>query len=229
MYTVIKRVIDILISAVSLLILSPVLIIVSIALLLTGEHYVFYRQERVGYKNRIFRIWKFATMLKNSPNMGGGDVMVRNDPRVLPFGKILRKTKINELPQLINILVGEMSVVGPRPLMKVSFARYPDEMKDKIYRVRPGLTGIGSIIFRDEESIVTKSNLDPEQCYKRIIMPHKALLEEWYQNNLSFYTDIMIIFLTAWYIFFPASNLVYKVFPTLPKLHDPVVVPSLAQ
>jgi lipopolysaccharide/colanic/teichoic acid biosynthesis glycosyltransferase len=168
-------------------------------------------------------------MLKNSPNMGGGDVMVRNDPRVLPFGKILRKTKINELPQLINILVGEMSVVGPRPLMKVSFARYPEEMKDKIYQVRPGLTGIGSIIFRDEESIVTKSNLDPEQCYKRIIMPHKALLEEWYQKNLSFYTDLMIIFLTAWYIFFPTSNLVYKVFPTLPKLHDQVVVPSLAQ
>lgn len=229
MYPVIKRFIDILISAVALLILSPLLIIVSIALLLTGEHYVFYRQERVGYKNRIFRIWKFATMLKNSPNMGGGDVMVRNDPRVLPFGKILRKTKINELPQLINILVGEMSVVGPRPLMKVSFARYPEEMKGKIYRVRPGLTGIGSIIFRDEESIVTKSNLDPEQCYKTIIMPHKALLEEWYQNNLSFYTDIMIIFLTAWYIFFPSSILVYKVFPTLPKLHDPVIVPSLAQ
>jgi lipopolysaccharide/colanic/teichoic acid biosynthesis glycosyltransferase len=229
MYPAVKRLIDIIVSAVSLIILSPLLILISIALLLTGEHYVFYRQERVGYKNRIFRIFKFATMLKNSPNIGGGDFMVRNDPRVLPLGRFLRKTKINELPQLINILLGDMSLVGPRPLMPVSFSRYSSDMQQIVYRVKPGLTGIASIIFRDEETIVTESKLSLEDVYRKIIMPHKGMLEEWYQKNLSFYTDMMIIFLTAWYIIFPSSSLVYKVFPSLPKLQEPSAVPTLAQ
>lgn len=229
MYPAVKRLIDIIVSAVSLIILSPLLILISIALLLTGEHYVFYRQERVGYKNRIFRIFKFATMLKNSPNMGGGDFMVRNDPRVLPLGHFLRKTKINELPQLINILLGNMSLVGPRPLMPVSFSRYSNDMQQIVYRVKPGLTGIASIIFRDEETIVTESTLSLEDVYRKIIMPHKGMLEEWYQKNLSFFTDIMIIFLTAWYIIFPSSSLVYKVFPSLPKLQEPSAIPTLAQ
>jgi lipopolysaccharide/colanic/teichoic acid biosynthesis glycosyltransferase len=219
MYRLIKRFLDILFSLIALIILSPVFILIIIILLLTGEHEIFYKQERVGYKNSIFGIWKFATMLKDSPNMGSKDLTMRNDPRVTAFGKFLRKSKINELPQLINILTGEMSLTGPRPLMKNGFDRYSDEMKAKVYNVKPGLTGIGSIVFRDEELIITKSHLSPAECYRTIILPNKGALEIWYQQHLSFFTDIMLLFLTAWYVFFPHSRLVYKIFPSLPQMN----------
>ncbi|MBS1759506.1 MAG: sugar transferase [Bacteroidetes bacterium] len=217
MYKHIKRFLDIILSFIALIILLPIFIPVIILLLLTGEHEVFYRQDRVGYKNKIFRIWKFATMLKNSPNMGDGDITKRGDPRITSFGKFLRQSKINELPQLINILIGDMSFVGPRPLMKVGFDRYSDELKSKVYNVIPGLTGIGSIVFRDEELVITQSKLPPQETYRTMILPYKGALEIWYQQHRSFYTDFMILFLTAWYIVFPKSDLVNKVFPSLPK------------
>lgn len=217
MYSFIKRIFDILFSLVALVILLPFFLPISIILLLTGEHEVFYKQERVGYKNRIFGILKFATMLKNSPNLGSKDLTSRNDPRVLPFGKFLRKSKLNELPQLINILIGDMSFVGPRPLMKSGFDRYSEEMKANVYNVRPGLTGIGSIVFRDEELIITNSKLSPEETYRDIILPYKGALEIWYQKHQDFYTDLMLMFLTGWYVVFPKSDLVNKVFKSLPK------------
>lgn len=217
MYKIIKRFFDILFSFIALILLLPVFIPIIILLLLTGEHEVFFRQDRVGYKNKIFRIWKFATMLKNSPNMGHGDVTVRKDPRITPVGRFLRQSKINELPQVINILTGDMSFVGPRPLMKVGFDRYSDEMKAKVYNVQPGLTGIGSIVFRDEELIITNSKLPPHECYRDVILPYKGALEVWYQSHQNLYTDFMILFLTAWYVLFPGSGLVHKVFPSLPK------------
>lgn len=217
MYKHIKRFFDIVFSMVAIIILLPVFIPVIILLLLTGEHEVFYKQDRVGYKNRIFKILKFATMLKNSPNIGDGDITKRGDPRITAVGKFLRQSKLNELPQVFNIFLGDMSFVGPRPLMKVGFDRYSDEMKGKVYNVIPGLTGIGSILFRDEELIITQSNLPPQECYRDIILPYKGALELWYQQHRSFYTDFMIIFLTAWYILFHNSKLVYKIFPSLPK------------
>ncbi|MBI5370432.1 MAG: sugar transferase [Sphingobacteriales bacterium] len=217
MYKFIKRFFDILAALLALILLLPVFIPIILLLLLTGEHEVFFRQERVGYKNSIFLIWKFATMLKNSPNMGHGDVTVRKDPRITAVGRFLRQSKFNELPQLINILTGDMSLVGPRPLMKVGFDRYSEEMRRKVYNVRPGLTGIGSIVFRDEELIITQSKLPPHECYRDVILPYKGALEVWYQQHQGFYTDFMILFLTAWYVAFPHSGLVYKVFPSLPK------------
>lgn len=217
MYSFIKRFFDIVFSLIALVILLPVLLPIVIMLLLTGEHEVFFRQDRVGYRNRIFRIWKFATMLKNSPNMGHGDVTVRNDPRITVVGRFLRISKLNELPQVINILTGDMSFVGPRPLMKVGFDRYSDDLKEKVYRVKPGLTGIGSIVFRDEELVITRSQLPPHETYRDIILPYKGAVELWYQQHYSFYTDFMILFLTAWYIVFPNSNLVHRVFPSLPR------------
>jgi len=216
MYSIIKRFFDIVFALLALIILLPLFIPIVIMLLLTGEHEVFFRQERVGYHNKIFRIWKFATMLKNSPNMGSGDVTTRNDPRVTFMGKFLRISKLNELPQVINIITGDMSFVGPRPLMKAGFDRYSDEMKEKVYRARPGLTGIGSIVFRDEELIITQSSLPPHECYRQVILPYKGAVEVWYQQHFSFYTDFMILFLTAWQIISPKSELVYKVFPSLP-------------
>lgn len=221
MYSVVKRFMDIVLSGVALLVLSPLLIPVCIGLLLTGEHYVFYFQERIGRHNKKFGIWKFATMLKNSPNLAGGLHTTRRDPRVLPLGHFLRMTKINELPQLVNILLGDMSIVGPRPLVDKTFDPYPEHVKRVIYNVRPGLTGIGSIVFRDEERLLSESGLPLDQFYAQYIAPAKGELELWYQRHLSFRTDCLIIFLTAWVIVFPKSNLLRKVFTDLPDISVP--------
>jgi lipopolysaccharide/colanic/teichoic acid biosynthesis glycosyltransferase len=215
MYLIIKRFFDFLFSLIALVILSPFLIPIIILLKLTGEHEVFFFQKRIGYKNKEFNIWKFATMLKNSPNLGTGEITLRNDPRVTVMGKFLRITKINELPQIINVLLGNMSIVGARPLMKKSFDLYTDDVKAVVYNTRPGITGIGSIIFRDEEKLISESS-DIQQTYRQIF-EYKGQLEKWYQQHISFYTDFMIIFLTAWHILFSNSQLVHKVFPSLPQ------------
>ena len=212
-----KRFFDIIFSSIAILILLPFLIPICIILLLTGEHEVFYFQKRIGFKNKTFFIWKFATMLKISPNIGNGFLTTLNDPRVLPFGKFLRKTKINELPQIINIIKGEMSIVGPRPLVDKTFDPYPDHIKKNIYNVKPGLTGIGSIVFRDEERLFSESTLSAAEFYAQYISPYKGELEFWYQKHLSFYTDFMLIFLTALIIFKPKSDLIYKIFKDLPE------------
>ena len=215
MYPILKRIFDILIAGIALVLLSPILIPSIMILLVTGEREVFYFQKRIGYKNRPFDIWKFATMLKNSPNIGTGEITLRNDPRVTKFGKILRMTKVNELPQIINVFKGDMSIVGPRPLMEVSFKLYPEDVQRVIYNCRPGMTGIGSLIFRDEEKIVSEA-ADPKAMYAAIY-PYKGALDLWYQKNASLYTDFMIIFLTAWSILFPENKLVNKVFKDLPS------------
>jgi lipopolysaccharide/colanic/teichoic acid biosynthesis glycosyltransferase len=215
MYRFLKRIIDIVIATVALILLSPLIIPSILILLLTGEHKVFYFQKRVGYKNRVFNIWKFATMLKNSPNIGTGEITLRNDPRVTKFGRLLRMTKINELPQIINVLRGDMSIVGPRPLMDVSFKLYPGEVQKLIYNCKPGMTGIGSLIFRDEEKIVSDAK-DPQAMYVTIYS-YKGALELWYQKKASLYTDFMIIWLTAWSILLPQNTLLQKVFKDLPE------------
>ncbi len=217
MYKFIKRFLDLLVSVIALIILSPIIIATIVILLLTGEHEIFYRQKRIGYKNSPFLIWKFATMLRNSPKIGSGAITLRNDPRVTKVGRILRISKINELPQLINVLTGEMSIVGPRPLMEVSFRLYPEKYRSKIYENKPGITGIGSIIFRDEEKILSSAD-DPKKVYEAIF-PYKAELEIWYLKNKSFMTDLKIIFLTGWAILFPHHNLAEKLFTGLPKIN----------
>ena len=215
-YFFIKRLFDILISSVAILLLSPIFLVIIVLLKFTGEGHVFYLQDRVGYKNKRFKIWKFATMLVNSPNLATGDVTIKNDPRLLPMGKFLRKTKLNELPQLVNLIKGDMTFVGPRPLMPAGFERYSEYVQHRIYNVKPGVTGIGSIIFRDEESIVSQSS-NYEATYQKI-NNFKGNLELWYQRHRSTLTDINLLFLTAWVIFRPNSKLVYKIFPTLPQL-----------
>ena len=212
-----KRLIDIFFSILSIVVLSPLLIPIILILLFTGENHVFYFQERIGYQNKKFKIFKFATMLSNSPEIGSGLHTQRNDPRVLPFGRFLRKTKINELPQLFNILLGSMSIVGPRPLVDKTFEPYSKEVKEKIYNVKPGLSGLGSIIFRDEEEMLSKTKLPLNQFYKNHISPYKGELELWYQKNLSFYTDFIIIIITIYTIFVPNNNLVYIIFKNMPK------------
>ncbi len=220
MYQVVKRFFDFISSLIALVILSPLIIPIVIGLKLTGEGYIWYFQERVGKNNKLFNIWKFATMLKDSVNMKGGLITTKKDPRITPMGGFLRTSKINELPQLINILKGDMSVVGPRPVMQKSFDAYPEDVQKVIFNVRPGLTGIGSIIFRDEETLITEvrdAGGDTWDFYKNKIYPFKGKTEQWYQKNQSFLTDFKIIIITAWVVFFPDSNIVYSWFPTLPK------------
>ncbi len=220
MYLLIKYFFDFIVSFTAIIILLPFSAPIMILLRFTSEGEVFYFQDRVGLKNKKFKIWKFATMLKNSSKMKGGYLTTINDYRFTFFGSFLRKTKINELPQLINILLGEMSFVGPRPVMKVSFDSYPKKIKNIIYNVKPGLTGIGSIIFRDEERLITNitnQGKDPINFYKKKIYPYKGELEIWYQNNQSFLTDCKLIMVTIWVVFFPKSSIHERFFKTLPK------------
>ena len=217
-YNLSKRLLDIVVSIVALTLLLPLFIPIVILLRLTAEGEVFYFQERIGLKNSRFQIWKFATMLKNSMNMGTGSITLQNDFRVTPIGKFLRKTKINEFPQIINILKGDISLVGPRPLVTKTFSAYNEEIQSKIYNVKPGLTGIGSIVFRDEETLISSvKGEDPHVFYKRVIAPYKGELEIWYQKNKSLLLDQQLIFMTAWVILFPESRLYEKWFKNLPK------------
>ena len=216
-YLVSKRILDITISSVFIVLLSPLLIPIVIALLLTGEGYVFYSQRRIGLANQYFNILKFATMLKDSPNMGSGLITLRNDPRVTPVGKFLRMTKINELPQVFNVLLGDMSVVGPRPLVDKTFSAYPKNVQSRVYHCKPGITGIGSIVFRDEEALMSMTSIPPQEFYEKFVAPYKGELELWYQEHQSFWVDLLIIFLTAWVVLFPKSQLVFRIFKDLPK------------
>jgi len=213
-----KRILDVLVSLLVLLLLSPLFLIIIFLLKISGEGEILYLQERIGFRNSKFKIWKFATMLKDSMNIGTGSITLQNDFRVTKIGIFLRKTKINELPQIINILKGDISLVGPRPLVTKTFTAYNSEVQSKIYNVKPGLTGIGSIIFRDEESIISSVNdEDPYEFYKRVIAPYKGRLEIWYQLNCSFFLDLQLIFFTAWVILFPKSKLYEKWFDDLPR------------
>lgn len=217
MYEYIKRFFDFLFSLLALILLSPLMIPIMIIMKFTGEGYIFYFQKRIGYKNKYFDIWKFATMLKNSPNMGTGTITLRNDPRLLPLGKFLRKSKINELPQIINVLIGNMSIVGPRPLVEKAFNAYPEQLRNKVYDSKPGITGVGSVFFRDEEALISASGMPPHDFYHQVIAPYKGELEMWYNKRKSFGVDFMLIFLTVWVVIFPKSKLMFRIFKDLPK------------
>jgi lipopolysaccharide/colanic/teichoic acid biosynthesis glycosyltransferase len=219
-YFYIRRVSDIAMALLGIIIFTPILVPVMIALKLTGEGHIFYFQERIGYRNKKFHIVKFATMLKNSPNMAGGIITSAGDPRFTPLGPFLRSTKINEIPQLFNILLGEMTLIGPRPVMEQSFNKYSSATREIIYNHVPGLTGIGSIIFSHEEDLITKvkeSGRDPWEFYVNEIYPYKGELERWYQNNISLVTDFKIVLLTAYSVISKDKSIVYKVFKTLPE------------
>ena len=211
-----ERFFDVLFSSFALLLIFPIFVPLVIILKFTGEGEVLYLQERMGKDGKPFKLFKFATMLKNSPNLGTGTVTIKNDPRVLPIGNFLRKTKINELPQLINILIGNMSVIGPRPLTPETFNSYPHSTKVLIKQVSPGLSGVGSIIFRGEENLMHGKTSSIE-FYKNVIAPYKGQLEEWFINNKSLYLYFLAILITLWVVLFPKSNVAWTVFKELPK------------
>ena len=212
-----QRFLDIVFSIIAIAILSPLFFIVILILRFTGEGEVFYVQKRVGIGGNLFGVFKFATMVKNSSKIGTGFLTTKGDPRVLPVGRILRKTKLNELPQLFNVLIGDMSVVGPRPQVPKHFDLYPDRVKDQLNKIKPGLTGIGSIVFRDEEGILEKNkNMTYDQCYSQIIAPYKGELELWYIQHRSIVMYFQLIVLTIWIVLFPQSSLHTNIFKDLP-------------
>ena len=211
-----ERFFDIFFSALALLLLAPLLIPTVLVLKFSGEGEIFFLQERIGKDGQLFKLYKFATMLKNSPNMGTGTVTMKGDPRVLPVGKVLRKTKVNELPQLLNILIGDMSVIGPRPLTTQTFSSYSIDTQDIINKVRPGLSGIGSIIFRDEEEIMHGNSASIE-FYGNVIAPYKGALECWFVSNRSIRLYFLAIFVTAWAVVFPSTNIAWRIFGELPE------------
>lgn len=217
MYAVFKRTSDIILSLCMILILLPLFVVVMVILKLTGENEIFYFQRRIGRNNREFDIWKFATMLKNSDSMKGGSITVRNDPRVTKFGNLLRITKVNELPQIVNVLLGTMSFVGPRPLPKSDFDDYSDDIQKRIYNVTPGITGLGSLIFRDEEKYFSSSELSPREINQNFIAPYKGSLELWYNRNISFLVDFKLLVATAFTIVLPKLDLAQSLFKNLPN------------
>jgi lipopolysaccharide/colanic/teichoic acid biosynthesis glycosyltransferase len=210
-----NRFFDIVFSIFALLLLSPLLIPVVIVLRFSGEGEVFFLQERIGRNGENFKLFKFATMLKDSPNLGTGTVTMKNDPRVLPVGRFLRKSKINELPQLLNILFGNMSVIGPRPLTKQTFSAYSKSCQESIKKVRPGLSGIGSIVFRAEEEIMSGPR-GSTNFYQTVIAPYKGQLEQWYVQRTNIFIYFTLIFLTCWVVIRPSSQFVWRIFKDLP-------------
>lgn len=212
------RFFDIFFSGLALLFLSPLLVPVVVILKFTGEGEIFYIQPRVGKDGKMFGLLKFATMLKDSPNLGTKTVTVKDDPRVLPFGRILRKTKINELPQLINIIKGDMSIIGPRPQTERCFLAFPEKSQKAIIQVKPGLSGIGSIVFRDEENMLDQFDIDRLKFYDDVIAPYKGKLEQWYIKHQNLYTYFMLIGLTVWVVLFPHSDIYKKIFTDLPPV-----------
>lgn len=211
-----QRFFDILFSTLALLMLAPLLIPIMIVLRLTGEGEVFFRQPRVGKDGRMFGLLKFATMLKDSPNIGTGTLTLKDDPRVLPVGKLLRKTKLNELPQLINILKGDMSLIGPRPQTRRCFDAFPERSQQAIVRVRPGLSGVGSIVFRGETRMLDDAD-NAEWLYDEVIMPYKGRLEEWYVEHRNLRLYFLLILLTVWVVLVSNSRLFWRLFPELPE------------
>jgi lipopolysaccharide/colanic/teichoic acid biosynthesis glycosyltransferase len=211
------RIFDIIFSGIAIIVLFPLMIPIMIGLKLTGEHYIFYGQTRVGRYGKDFKLLKFATMLKDSPNLPGGLYTSTNDPRILPIGKFLRKTKINELPQLLNIFIGQMSIVGYRPTVREHYDAFSDDVKKNLYNLKPGLTGIGSIVFRSEEEILQRFE-DKKYFHKEIINPYKGILECWYADHNSIINYFKVIFVTAFVVLNNNSSIWKKAFKNLPPI-----------
>nr|WP_297705272.1 sugar transferase [uncultured Butyrivibrio sp.] len=212
------RFFDVLFSLLAIIILLPFMIPIMIGLKLTGEHDIFYGQSRVGKGGKEFKLLKFATMLRNSPNLPGGLFTAENDPRMLPMGPFLRKTKINELPQLLNILAGQMSVIGYRPQVRKQYNFFPEEDQKVMATDIPGLSGLGAVVFRDEEEMLRKVD-NHEEFYEKIISPYKSKLECWYIENKSLKNYFKLIWLTIKAVIKPGDDS-WKKLNNLPEMPE---------
>jgi len=194
----IKRLFDILLAVLSIIIISPFFIIIGLIVGLTSRGCIFYRQIRVGKDEKYFHIIKFRTMVSGADKKGLS-ITVGKDKRVTKVGKILRKVRLDEIPQLFNILIGQMSFVGPRPEVPRYVELYNDEQKN-ILKVRPGMTDYAAICFKNENELLAKCD-DPEKEYIENIMPVKIKYSMKYIEKMNVFTDIKILALTLWAVF----------------------------
>ncbi|MDA9060494.1 sugar transferase [Candidatus Thioglobus sp.] len=194
----VKRVFDLLFSALGMLILSPVFLVVAILIKIDSKGPIYFRQERVGKNSEVFQIHKFRTMEINSEHLG--KITIGEDKRITNLGKWLRKNKIDELPQLIDVLYGKMSLVGPRPELKAYVDTYPKDIKKKILSVKPGITDYASITMIDE-SLLLANYSNPQEAYAKSILPKKLELSTKYVDSSNIFLDFKIIFLTLQKIF----------------------------
>lgn len=192
-----KRLFDLFWSTLGLLTLWPLFLIIAILIKLDDGGPVFYRQERVGYKGRPFKIWKFRTMIVNAEKVGK-PLTVGRDPRITRVGYWLRKFKLDELPQLINVFLGEMSLVGPRPEVPKYVALYNAEQK-RVLNLMPGITDPASIKFKDESELLAQAS-DPEKFYIEKIMPEKIRLNLEYAERATLWSDFLVILQTLVHI-----------------------------
>ena len=190
-----KRVLDVLGSTVGLLILSPFLLGIAVAIKLDSPGPTFFRQQRIGRGGRPFRIFKFRSMVADAPQLGTA-LTVRADNRITLVGALLRRTKLDELPQLINVLAGDMSLVGPRPEVPEFMNLYTPEQRAIIVSLRPGMTDYASILFRDESSLLDGQD-DPVEIYQHEIMPIKFAYYERYSRDVGLLNDLRIIAATV--------------------------------
>lgn len=189
-----KRLFDVLVSSLGLLVLGPSLLLIALAVKLDSPGPVFFRQERVGRFGRPFRIHKFRTM-RHDPQGSGPQITVGGDARITRVGRVLRQGKLDELPQLIDVWVGTMSLVGPRPEVPRYVAHYPPALREKVLSVRPGITDIASIEYRDESAVLARAP-DPEHAYLHEVLPHKLALAAQYVDQASVWTDVKLIWRT---------------------------------
>ncbi|MBH0230742.1 sugar transferase [Halobacillus yeomjeoni] len=192
-----KRLFDIIVSLIGLIVLSPLFIVIAIIIATTSPGGVFFRGVRIGQNGKPFRIFKFRSMVKDAEGNGKWNVG-DNDDRITPIGHFLRNTKIDELPQLINVLIGDMSFVGPRPELQYYVDMYRDNEK-KILDLKPGITDWASITNFDQFEVFTKAQ-DPDEAYLKYIRPLKLQLQLYYRENNSFFSDIKILLWTVYKI-----------------------------
>jgi lipopolysaccharide/colanic/teichoic acid biosynthesis glycosyltransferase len=189
-----KRLFDLLLSSLGLLVLAPVLLALALAVKLDSRGPVFFRQERVGRFGQPFRIHKFRTM-RHDPVGQGLQITVGHDARITRVGAVLRQTKLDELPQLLDVWLGDMSLVGPRPEVPRYVAHYPEALRAKVLSVRPGITDIASIEYRDESAVLARA-ADPEHAYIHEVLPHKLALSAAYVDQASVWLDVRLIWRT---------------------------------
>ncbi len=195
---VVKRTVDIVASALGIIILSPVFAVIGVAILVESPGPVFFRQVRIGRYGRPFRIWKFRSMRAGAEVAGPG-VTVRGDLRITPLGGHLRRAKLDELPQLINVFLGDMSLVGPRPEIPGFVEGYSEEQR-AVLQTRPGITDPASLRFSDEEALLARAR-DAADYYQRVVIPEKVALNIAYQRDATILSDLGVVWRTVTHLF----------------------------
>lgn len=202
----VKRILDLILALIFAVVLAPIYLILALAVVIDTGLPIFYLAERGGYRNKPFRIFKFRSMVKNADQIGGGTTAL-NDSRITKVGNVLRKTKLDEIPQLFNIIKGDMSFIGPRPELLRYTAQYEGE-ELLIHRVRPGITDYSSIEFINLDEIVGGENAD--EMYEKYVLRRKNELRVKYAKTVSFVTDFKLLFITVWDVLKKICRFVFK-------------------